>query len=54
MQNLITALNTRMNKVKRALGLPESVGLFGIVQACPILVFFGLLITAALAVVVLS
>ena len=43
MQNLITALNTRMNKVKRALGLPESIGLFGIVQACPILVFFGLL-----------
>ncbi|MEY4298450.1 MAG: hypothetical protein RLZZ423_1629 [Cyanobacteriota bacterium] len=43
-----------MNRLKRALGLPETVSVLGLVRMCPILVFFSLLILAALAVMVLS
>lgn len=47
-------LMNAMNQVKRALGLPETINLLGVVRMCPILVFFSLLILAALAVVALS
>lgn len=50
MNSLIAA----MNRLKRALGLPETVGVLGLVRMCPILVFFCLLIVAALMVVVLN
>ena len=43
-----------MNRLKRALGLPESISLLGVVRMCPILAFLSLLILAALAVLALS
>ena len=43
-----------MNRLKRALGLPETISVLGLMQICPILVFFGLLIVTALAVMVVS
>jgi phosphotransferase system glucose/maltose/N-acetylglucosamine-specific IIC component len=42
-----------MNRLKRALGLPETISVLGLVRMCPLLVFFSLLILAALAVLVL-
>jgi hypothetical protein len=50
MNSLIAA----MNRLKRALGLPETVGVLGVVRMCPILVFFSLLIVGALVVVALN
>lgn len=50
MNSLIAA----MNRLKHALGLPETIGVLGVVRMCPILVFFSLLIVAALMVVVLN
>lgn len=49
MKSLVAA----MNRLKRALGLPETIGVLGVVRMCPILVFFGLLIVAALVVLAL-
>jgi hypothetical protein len=43
-----------MNRLKRALGLPETIGVLGVARMCPILVFFSLLVLAALGVIVLS
>ena len=43
-----------MSRFKRALGLPETISLLGVARMCPILVFFSLLILAALAVLALS
>ena len=42
-----------MNRLKRAQGLPETISVLGLVRMCPLLVFFSLLILAALAVLVL-
>lgn len=50
----MNALITTMNRFKRRLGLPESIGLFGIGRACPLLVFFALMILGALVFLVLS
>lgn len=54
MNALIHAVNTRMNRVKRALGLPESISLFGLIRMCPILAFFSLLVVGALLVMALG
>jgi hypothetical protein len=47
-------INSVMSRVKRAVGLPETVSVLGVVRMCPILVFFSLLIVAALAVLLLN
>jgi hypothetical protein len=49
----MNSLVAAMNRLKRALGLPETIGVLGVVRMCPILVFFGLLIVAALVVLAL-
>jgi len=54
MTNLFAAVNARMNRVKRALGLPESISLFGLIRMCPILAFFSLLMVGALLVMALG
>jgi len=43
-----------MNRLKRALGLPETVSVLGLIKMCPILAFFTVLIMTALAVMALS
>jgi hypothetical protein len=48
------SLNAAMNRLKRALGLPETVSVLGLVKMCPILAFLSLLIVTALAVTALS
>ena len=50
----MNALITTMNRFKRRVGLPESIGILGIGRACPLLVFFALLVLGALAVLVLG
>ncbi len=50
----MNSLMTAMNRLKRALGLPETIGVLGVVRMCPILVFFSLLIVAALVVLALQ
>lgn len=50
----MNALITTMNRFKRRVGLPESIGILGIARACPILVFFALMILGALAVLAFS
>jgi hypothetical protein len=50
----MNSLMNAMNRLKRALGLPETIGVLGVVRMCPILVFFSLLIVAALVVLALQ
>lgn len=50
----MNCINNTMSRLKRALGLPQTVSVLGMVRMCPILVFFSLLIVAALAVLVLN
>jgi hypothetical protein len=50
----MNALITTMNRFKRSLGLPQSINVFGMGRACPLLVFFALLILGALAVLAFS
>lgn len=50
----MNSLQATMNRVKRALGLPETIGVLGLGRICPLLVFFGVLIVAALAVILLN
>ena len=50
----MNSLVAAMNRLKRALGLPETIGVLGVGRMCPILVFFSLLIVAALVVVALN
>jgi|Wag4MinimDraft_6_1082665.scaffolds.fasta_scaffold05660_2 hypothetical protein len=50
----MNSLQATMNRVKRALGLPETIGVLGLGRMCPLLVFFGVLIVAALAVILLN
>jgi hypothetical protein len=50
----MNALITTMNRLKQRMGLPESIGILGIGRACPLLVFFALLVLGALAVLVFS
>ena len=47
-------LNAAMTRLKRALGLPETVSVLGLIKMCPILAFFTVLIMTALAVMALS
>jgi hypothetical protein len=47
-------INKVMSRVKCAVGLPDTVSVLGVVRMCPILVFFSLLIVAALAVLLLN
>ena len=51
---VIDAIVTRMNRVKESLGIPQTVSVLGVARMCPILVFFSLLILAALLVLALS
>lgn len=50
----MNSVMARMSRLKRALGLPETVRVLGMVRACPILMVFALLIMAALGVMALS
>ena len=50
----MNGLMETMNRLKRSLGLPETVSVLGLVRMCPLLVFFSLLILTAMAVLVLS
>lgn len=50
----MNSINAAMNRLKRALGLPETVGLFGLFRVCPLLMVLVLLALAAGAVVLLS
>jgi hypothetical protein len=50
MNNLVAGVS----RLKRALGLPETISVLGMARMCPILMFFGLLIVAALGVMALS
>jgi hypothetical protein len=52
--SVLNAINIRMSRVKRALGLPQTVNVLGVMQICPILVVFSLLILGALLVVALG
>lgn len=50
----MNSLVSTMNRLKRALGLPETIGVLGMMRMCPILAFFSLLIVAALVVLALN
>ena len=50
----MTSIMAVMNRLKRALGLPETISVLGVARMCPLLVFFSLLILAAMAVMALS
>jgi len=54
MTSVLAAVNRSMNRLKRALGLPESISVLGLIRMCPILAFFSLLILVTLAVLALS
>ena len=51
---MMDLLMDTMNRFKRALGLPETISVLGVIRMCPLLVFFSLLILAGLAVLALS
>ncbi|MFM8937157.1 MAG: hypothetical protein ACKOE9_09400 [Vulcanococcus sp.] len=50
----MNTITTTMNRFKKALGLPESVGLFGLFRVCPLLMVLVLLALTAGAVVLLN
>lgn len=50
----MNAIISTMNRCKRSLGLPQSISVLGIGRACPLLLFFALMILGALVFLVLS
>ena len=46
MNNPLTTLNRLMSRVKRALGLPDSTSVLGLIRMCPILALLSLLPSA--------
>jgi len=54
MTNPLTTINRVMSRVKRTLGLPDSISVLGLIRICPILALLSLLILVALGVMVLG
>ena len=54
MNNPLTTLNRLMSRVKRTLGLPDSISVLGLIRMCPILALLSLLILVAVGVMVLG
>ena len=50
----MNTLMAAMSRVKRALGIPDTISVLGVVRMCPILVFLSLLILAPVLVMALN
>ena len=50
----MNTLMAAMSRVKRALGIPDTISVLGVVRMCPILVFLSLLSLAAVLVMAQS
>jgi hypothetical protein len=54
MTTWLAAIQQTMSRLKRSMGLPDSIGILGLIRMCPILAFLSLLLLVAVGVMVLG